>query len=87
MTPKDLFMEKIVIKFGGSSLASAEQIQKAAAIIRRHTESCYVVASAPGKRFPEDSKVTDLLYQAYDEAADGKDFVTKIGRASCRERV
>ena len=74
-------MEKIVIKFGGSSLASAEQIQKAAAIIRRHTESCYVVVSAPRKRFPEDSKVTDLLYQAYDEAADGKDFSTKIGRA------
>ena len=84
MTPKDLFMEKIVIKFGGSSLASAEQIQKAAAIIRRHTESCYVVASAPGKRFPEDSKVTDLLYQAYDEAANGKDFAATFAKIRAR---
>ena len=51
-----------VLKFGGSSLANADQFRKAAAIINAEPERRYVVASAPGKRFFEDEKVTDLFY-------------------------
>lgn len=67
-------MEKIVVKFGGTSLATAAQFQKVKGIILRHRQSCYVVASAPGKRSADDTKVTDLLYRAFDEAAGGCDF-------------
>ena len=52
-----------VVKFGGSSLADAGQIQKAAAIIKAEADRRYVVPSAPGKRFKDDIKVTDMLYQ------------------------
>ncbi len=54
-----------VLKFGGSSLADAEQFRKVAAIIQAQPERRYVVASAPGKRFSEDIKVTDMLYDCY----------------------
>ena len=63
-----------VVKFGGSSLASAEQFKKAGDIIRRDTERRYVVPSAPGKRFDKDTKVTDMLYGCYAKAEEGKDF-------------
>ena len=45
---------KKVVKFGGSSLASAEQFRKSAAIVLAEESRRYVVPSAPGKRFPED---------------------------------
>lgn len=51
------------VKFGGSSLASAEQFQKVKAIVERDAARRYVVVSAPGKRFPGDDKITDLLYR------------------------
>lgn len=54
-----------VLKFGGSSLADAEHFRKVAAIVRGDPSCRYVVASAPGKRFPEDVKVTDLLLECY----------------------
>ncbi len=63
-----------VVKFGGSSLASAEQFKKVSAIIKADEARRYVVPSAPGKRFPDDTKVTDMLYACYDRAAKGKDF-------------
>lgn len=59
---------KKVVKFGGSSLASAEQFRKAGSIIRNDSARRYVVPSAPGKRNPDDIKVTDLLYQCYKQA-------------------
>lgn len=62
------------VKFGGSSLADAEQMKKAAAIITAQESRRYVVVSAPGKRNPSDIKVTDLLYRCYDAAAAGGDF-------------
>ena len=52
-------MMKKVVKFGGSSLASARR---------------YVVPSAPGKRNDKDEKVTDLLYQCYDAASEGRSY-------------
>ena len=65
---------KKVVKFGGSSLANAEQFQKVGDIIRSEESRRYVVPSAPGKRFSADTKVTDLLYVCYDKAEAGEDF-------------
>lgn len=65
---------KKVVKFGGSSLASAAQIKKVAEIIRADESRRYVVPSAPGKRYSDDIKVTDLLYRCYDAAAAGQDI-------------
>lgn len=59
---------KKVVKFGGSSLASAEQFKKAARIIKKDESRRYVVPSAPGKRTPDDTKVTDMLYRCYNLA-------------------
>ena len=52
---------KKVVKFGGSSLASAEQFIKVGKIIRADRERADVVPSAPGKRFSIETKVTDML--------------------------
>jgi len=65
---------KKVVKFGGSSLASAKQFKKVGEIIRGDKSRRFVVPSAPGKRHDKDEKVTDLLYQCYDGAADGKSY-------------
>ncbi|MBR2877465.1 MAG: aspartate kinase [Clostridia bacterium] len=54
-----------VVKFGGSSLADADQFRKVASIIKSEPSRKYVVASAPGKRFDDDIKVTDMLYSCY----------------------
>ena len=61
---------KKVVKFGGSSLASAKQFRKVGDIIRADKSRRYVVPSAPGKRNSRDTKVTDLLYQMYDAAGE-----------------
>lgn len=63
-----------VVKFGGSSLADAKQFQKVGDIIRADEARCFVIPSAPGRRFSGDTKVTDLLYRCYDLAKAGKDF-------------
>ena len=65
---------KKVVKFGGSSLASAEQFMKVGAIIRADESRRYVVPSAPGKRFSDDTKVTDMLYACYDLVEKDEDF-------------
>ncbi len=75
---------KKVVKFGGSSLASAEQFQKVADIIHAQEERRYVIPSAPGKRFDGDSKVTDMLYSCYHLAEAGEDFEKEL--AEIRER-
>lgn len=69
-----------VVKFGGSSLASAEQFKKVAEIIRADKRRRYVVPSAPGKRFSDDMKVTDMLYECYAVAVEGKPFSDKLVR-------
>lgn len=71
-------MSLIVAKFGGSSLADANQFRKVAAIVKENPDRRYIVPSAPGKRFADDIKVTDMLYKAYDLAADGEDFVPQL---------
>ncbi|MDU3490113.1 MAG: aspartate kinase [Clostridiales bacterium] len=62
------------VKFGGSSLADAGQFKKVKNIIISDEDRRYIVPSAPGKRFPEDIKVTDLLYKCYGEAKVGGSF-------------
>lgn len=57
-----------VVKFGGSSLADAHQFKKVGKIIRKDGDRRYVVPSAPGKRSPDDTKVTDMLYSCYAQA-------------------
>lgn len=69
---------KKVVKFGGSSLASAAQFKKVGDIIRADKRRAYVVPSAPGKRFSDDTKVTDMLYGCYALADAGKDFSKEL---------
>ena len=75
---------KKVVKFGGSSLASAQQFKKVADIIHADPERRYVVPSAPGKRFSGDTKVTDMLYGCYHLAEEEKDFSKEL--AAIEER-
>ncbi|SER74861.1 aspartate kinase [Lachnobacterium bovis] len=63
-----------VVKFGGSSLANAEQFAKVGKIIRADKTRQYVVPSAPGKRHAKDTKVTDMLYKCYGYAEADEDF-------------
>ena len=67
-----------VVKFGGSSLASATQFAKVGNIIRADESRKYVVPSAPGKRNSKDTKVTDMLYQCYALAEEDKDFRVQL---------
>ena len=71
---------KKVVKFGGSSLASAEQFAKVGDIIHADKARRYVVPSAPGKRFSDDVKVTDMLYQCYALAESGQAFNKQLNQ-------
>ena len=65
---------KKVVKFGGSSLASARQFKKVGDIIRADKSRRYVIPSAPGKRNSKDTKVTDMLYECYGAASTGASY-------------
>ena len=67
-----------VVKFGGSSLANAGQFAKVGRIIRSDESRRYVVPSAPGKRNPKDTKVTDLLYHCYAMAEAEENFASAL---------
>ena len=64
----------IVAKFGGTSAADAAQIRKIGSIVRDDPARRFIVVSAPGKRFREDIKVTDLLQRCYEAAENGTPF-------------
>jgi aspartate kinase len=64
-----------VTKFGGSSLASAEQMAKVGEIIRSDPDRKFIIPSAPGKRYSDDTKVTDMLYKCYDDVCAGANAV------------
>ncbi|WP_162011735.1 aspartate kinase [Streptococcus sp. S784/96/1] len=64
-----------VIKFGGSSLASAEQLKKVLEIVKSDSNRRFVVVSAPGKRSSEDTKVTDALIKYYKHYTANQDIV------------
>lgn len=67
-----------VVKFGGTSLADAKQFIKVADIIKSDSSRKFVVPSAPGKRYPTDTKVTDMFYSCYSKASRGKDFTNEF---------
>lgn len=69
-----------VVKFGGSSLADANQFRKVAEIIKADPERKYVVPSAPGKRFSDDIKVTDMLYTCYEIASKKGDITEQFNK-------
>lgn len=75
---------KKVVKFGGSSLASAEQFKKVGSIIRADKSRMFVVPSAPGKRFSGDTKVTDMLYSCYGAAIREKKFADQLAEIQDR---
>ena len=77
-------LECIVTKFGGSSLANDEQFKKVRSILELEPTRRYLVPSAPGKRFSNDEKVTDLLYLCHTLRNDGKPFTDEF--AKIRER-
>ena len=54
-----------VCKFGGTSMSSADTIKRVAEIIKSDSERRFVVVSAPGKRFDNDIKITDSLFDCY----------------------
>ena len=66
-------LRPIVAKFGGSSVADADQIRKIAAIVASDKRRRFVVVSAPGKRTDKDKKITDLLYLCHSLGEQGLD--------------
>lgn len=74
----------VVAKFGGTSVADAAQLRKISTIIRSNPERRFIVVSAPGKRYPEDRKVTDLLLDCYEKAAAGESFADELKQIKMR---
>lgn len=74
----------IVAKFGGSSLADAKQFQKVRDIVTSDERRCVVVPSAPGKRFSDDDKITDMLYYCFYARQRGDDFDAMFEKISNR---
>lgn len=66
--------ERIVCKFGGSSVADASQFRKIKEIVQSDPRRRLVVVSAPGKRHSKETKLTDLLYSTHDLASKSLDF-------------
>src|SRR5690554_4068840 len=76
-----------VCKFGGTSVASAEQIKKVAEIVKSDPTRKIVVVSAPGKRFSNDEKVTDLLIKLAAAAVNRKNIETELEEVINRYRL
>ncbi|MEZ5556039.1 aspartate kinase [Haliea sp.] len=81
---REAAVPRIVCKFGGSSLASAEQLLKVRAIIEADPRRSIIVPSAPGKRDPADTKVTDLLYLCHHAASMNSDFSAPLAQITER---
>ena len=79
-----LSMQVKVVKFGGSSLADAEHFRQVASIIKADPARRYVVPSAPGKRFKEDTKVTDMLYECYEKIRNHENIDELYGKIADR---
>jgi aspartate kinase len=63
----------ITCKFGGTSLADAASVRAAIDIVRGNPNRRFIVPSAPGKRTPDDIKITDLLLTWHALAQQGLD--------------
>lgn len=75
-----------VVKFGGSSVSDADQIIKVINIVKSDISRRIVVVSAPGKRFPDDEKITDLLIQIAYCIIDEKDYFEPLQKVIDRFR-
>ena len=64
-------MSLTVCKFGGSSVSDAGMFVRVNRILQSDSSRKYIVLSAPGKRYAQDSKITDLLYRAYEASQHG----------------
>lgn len=73
-----------VLKFGGSSMASAAQYAKVKSIVDYDASRSVVVVSAAGKRSKTDHKVTDLLYLCYAHMKYGVSVDSVFGMISDR---
>ena len=80
---KNLYEVKVA-KFGGSSLADAPQMKKCADIIKAEPSRRFVVPSAPGKRFREDVKVTDLLINCFALRVAGGEYESVLAAVEAR---
>ncbi|RCW64826.1 aspartate kinase [Saliterribacillus persicus] len=67
-----------VAKFGGSSVANAEQLKKVAKIIQADADRRVIVVSAPGKRHGDDTKVTDLLISVAEAYFDNDPYEDRL---------
>lgn len=79
-------MRKVVAKFGGTSLADAGQFRKIKQIVQADAGRRFIVASAPGKRFEGDEKVTDLLLRCHEQAEAGQPFEATLALIDGRYR-
>lgn len=77
----------VVAKFGGTSVADAGQFRKIREIVEANPERRFIIVSAPGKRFPDDIKVTDLLLACYEKAAAGQSFAAEFEQIRQRFRA
>ena len=77
-------MRTITVKFGGSSLADAEQFRKVKSILEADPSRRFVVVSAPGKRFSGDVKVTDVLISCWEKAQGGENFEAELNTVKRR---
>lgn len=73
-----------VVKFGGSSLADPEHFAKVKNIVLSDPTRRFVVPSAPGKRYPSDIKVTDMLYECYNLSEEGRDIGEIFAKVTAR---
>lgn len=73
-----------VIKFGGSSLANATQLEKVLNIVKADADRRVVVVSAPGKRHKDDEKVTDMLIELAELSLQGVDYSTVYNKIVAR---
>jgi len=77
-------MGVLACKFGGSSLADANQMQKVADIVKADSRRRFIVPSAPGKRSDDDTKITDLLYLCHELARQKLDISDPFSKIQTR---
>ncbi len=75
-----------VAKFGGSSVANAEQFRKVKAIVEADESRKFIVTSACGKESHEDHKVTDLLYLCREHIRYGVSYEDMLGAVESKYR-
>ncbi len=85
--PRGGLQPMIICKFGGSSVADADHVRKVKSILESDERRSIVVVSAPGRRFSEDEKVTDLLYECAALVSEGKSCTTVFRKVEERYRT